>query len=221
MRFIKKAFHIYVECKSKKKSSEIWYFQCLSRNLSNITFVYYHNKNQFFTNARKNKDEKVFFVAILDVDLDYNNLNLSINARKEVIDQFLKKDIEVYLSSRCWENWLVNHFEEFNVFTSNGTKIPIPNYEKKREWYTTNYQILNESLPLAVRRSHELRSKQYDNQLIDFDTGTLPSYDDNKIVLLIIEHFNPISYVDLFISKLFYENGTPIEFSSEISSQRL
>ncbi|PGX09285.1 RloB domain-containing protein [Bacillus sp. AFS033286] len=207
----KKVIHIYVECKQKKICSEKWYFQALERQLENVTFEFYEKHTQFRKLAKKNDDANEYFAAILDVDIDYNNIEASKKARMDIIELFADTpNVEVYLSSRCWENWLVAHFQSFNTFTTNNTEFPIPDYKKKREWYTSNRDLLLSSLLEAVQRCAKQRVIAYRDYNIPLKPEEIPDFTQRALALRIIENCNPISYIDLFIEKVYETNGTPI-----------
>lgn len=219
-RFQKKVIHIYVESKQKKISSEKWYFQALERQLENVTFEFYHKHTQFRTLAKKNKNANEYFAAVLDVDIDYNNIEASKKTRMDIIERFAKTpNVEVYLSSRCWENWLVAHFQSFNTFTTNNTEFPIPDYKKQRDWYTSNRDLLLISLLEAVQRCAQQRIIAYRDNNISLNPKNIPDFTQRALALRIIEDCNPISYIDLFIEKIYIINGTQINTTFQKSSK--
>lgn len=212
MRSPKKIFHIYVECKQTKLSSEVWYFQILQRALKNVVFNYYHSDVKFRKLAKTTKDSNQYFVAVLDVDIDYNCVEKSKKDRVDIIQKFANSpNVEVYISSRCWENWLVSHFQIFNTFTVKDTPIPIPDYRKKREWYTSNQKNILDSMVVAVERCKKQRFNAYENNEILIANNILPDLKDRKLCLQIVENCNPISYMDILIEKIYLIDGNPLE----------
>ncbi|MGR5963360.1 RloB domain-containing protein [Bacillus paranthracis] len=196
----------------KKDSSEIWYFQILQRHLDNVTFEFYTKQTEFRRLAKKNKNEDECFVAVLDVDIDYKNLEVSKKARMDIIELFAKSpNVEVYLSSRCWENWLIGHFVDFNQYTTNDTHIPIPDYKKQRKWYTANQDLLMATLNMAIQRCVKQRRVGYDHNCIPADCDEIPDLKIRSLSLKIIELCNPISYIDILIKKIYKMNGTSLE----------
>lgn len=208
MQKIKKIFHLFVESKDKN-ASEFWYFQLLDRKFDNVTFSLYHKEQAFIKEARKKKTKSdEFFIAVLDSDVDYNNLQISITARTKKITTIASSapNIQVYMSSRCWENWLVNHFRIFNQHTNNGTSFPIPDYVKKKDWYTKNQQVLLSSLDQAIDRCKEQRNNVYRNKSISIPINDLPDFSQHNICLNIVANCNPISYIDLLFELVIREN---------------
>lgn len=209
MKSIKKIFHLYAES-NNKNVSEFWYFQVLDREFDNVSFVYYNNEQSFIKEANKKKKKSdEFFIAIMDSDIDYNNVAVSVAARTKTITRLAKSspNIDICLSSRCWENWLVKHFQIFNQHTINNTNIPIPDYSKKRSWYTKHQKVLLSTLADAVARCKKQREILFSNNGISFAVDELPDFSQQSTCTFLINNCNPLSYMDLIIEKIEKENN--------------
>lgn len=204
-RSYKPVLYLYLEAKKAHLATESHYLNNIARE--------YDIKVQPFSSlsklkvAIKNKERNDLVVAVIDVDVDGGNKGVSLQAREKEILKIGKAipEIEIYLSNRFWENWVVYHFKDYSRFAESADDSPIPDYLKHKDWYTKNRTHLLETLPVAMDRSRNRRrnlGRQWDNHFEDQLPTIYPGF------LKQMYDSGAFSYVDLLVEKIIsqYEN---------------
>ncbi|MFD1065992.1 RloB family protein [Oceanobacillus locisalsi] len=214
MRKTTPIIHMYIEAKQNKTNTEKEYFGILNRNFENIRIEFlpsYPELQKKVREANKKKNRTLFkndeFVAILDGDIDYNNKEISMEDRIRKIEQLAKLDkVKIYLSNRCFENWIVLHYERFSKFTDHRTSFPIPDYTKTRSWYRGQRDFLLSNQETAIKNSISIRKEIYrNNQISRYAVDELPFLQSKEQIKEILE-LNPITYLDLLVEMLNEKN---------------
>lgn len=209
---------MYIEAKQNKTNTEKECFGALNRTLVNIRIEFLPSLQELTKRVReanKKKNRTLFkndeFVAILDGDVDYNNKGISTESRIREIEQLAKLDkVKIYLSNRCFENWIVLHYGRFSKFTDHRTTFPIPGYTKTRAWYREQRDFLLRNQKTAINNSLSIRKEVYrNNQISKYAIDELPSFQSKEQINEILE-LNPITYLDLLIEMLNKKNRQQI-----------
>lgn len=156
-RSLKPALYLYVEAKKEKETTEYLYFSLLSRHLDYVLKPY-SNLNKLKRES-KNKQKNDIIAAVIDMDVDQNNLANSLNSREKAILDIQSKipNILIIISNRFMENWIVYYFEDCNRFEEDSYRLPIPSYHKNRTWYLDNEQTLISEIEVAKKRAKQRR----------------------------------------------------------------
>lgn len=214
MRKTTPIIHMYIEAKQNQMNTEKEYFGALNRTLENIRIEFvpsFQELRKKVKEADKKKNRPLYkndaFVAILDGDIDYNNKDISIQARSREIEQISNLDrVKIYLSNRCFENWIVLHYQRFSKFTDQRTSFPIHDYAKTKAWYRESREFLLSNQETAIKNSLSLRKEVYrNNQISRYAVEELPAFQSKELIIEILE-LNPITYLDLLIKLLREKN---------------
>lgn len=197
---LKPKLYIFTNCLKKNCSTEIWYLNILKRKYR-FTFENIIKVDDFLKKSKSRNSElgKIYYIAIIDVDIDYNDLENSIKARCHDLGKLFSNDkIYVVLSNRCFENWLVYHFSDWNQYTTNCTKIPILQYEKKSNWFMKNDSYLINTIEIAQQRARKRRA------CTDIDIKDFNDLNQNykKEIISLMVNTNPFTNFDLLIDEL-------------------
>lgn len=196
---IKKTLYIYVEANSKN-NTETAYFNLLKQEYSNVNIQTLTKFKALKDKIKKNSSDR--YIAVLDGDVDYNNKTKSIENRTQEIYNISKNTrIEVFISNRCWENWLILHFKKTFKPTHSNSDIDIEGYEKKTSWYTKNRKNLIENLNEAIERSKQMRELAYKDSDLDLDVNDLPDLSSKTQIRKILD-LNPITFIDLLVEDI-------------------
>lgn len=191
--------YLYAEAVKVKNTTEYLYFSALSRYL-NYALKPYDNLNAMQKDV-KNKQKQDIVVAVVDFDVDQNNLAHSLNAREKSILAIQKKvpDVQIVLSNRFWENWIVYHFEDCSRFEEDVFKLPIPFYSKDKSWYLSNMPALFAEMENAKSRAKRRRS----SLISAFPIHQKDSFPILKLGSIKALHDSQaFTYVDVLIEKL-------------------